>query len=48
VSTRARSIRIPDAIWERLSEIAESQDRSVSYVVNDLLAAALAGIEEQS
>jgi predicted transcriptional regulator len=41
VSTTPRSIRIPDSAWARLEAIAETEDRSVSYVVNRILDAAL-------
>jgi len=37
MNTRARSIRIPDELWERLAAIAAREDRSVSYIVNRMI-----------
>ncbi len=35
--TPVRSVRVPDALWARVGEVAHEQGRSVSEVVVDAL-----------
>jgi predicted transcriptional regulator len=47
MATSPHTIRFPDELWQRLSERAETEDRSVSYIAIRMIEVGLVETDDE-